>query len=63
MSKHKRPVQCIELDLVFNSIKEAALELDLHEKCIWRCCNNLQKKTDKLSFKYYDLRSDKDGKN
>lgn len=56
MPKKKRPVYCIELQRVFDSIQEAALELDLHEKCIWRCCNGLQKKTKKLySFKYYSL--------
>lgn len=52
MSKHKRKVLCIELNQVFDSIQDASLELDLHIKCIWRCCNNMQKKTGGYSFIY-----------
>ena len=55
MSKPKRKVLCVELDEVFDSIQEAAWILDLHQKCIWRCCNGKQKKTKKkYSFRYLD---------
>ena len=52
MSKPKRKVFCKELNVVFNSIQEAALELDLHEKCIWRCCNNKQKQAYGFKWKF-----------
>ena len=52
MSKHKRKIYCKELDQSFNSIQEASLELDLHQKCIWRCCNHKQKLTGGYSFVY-----------
>lgn len=62
MSKHKRKVICIELNEIFDSILEASLELNLHEKCIWRCCNGLQKKTKKkYSFKYLDCQFNSKG--
>lgn len=51
---YKRPVYCCELDKTFNSITDAAKELNICEVGIGQCASGKIRKTRKLTFKYLD---------
>lgn len=55
-----KPVYCIETDKIYNSAKEAALEIfhthkDSSRECIRRCCTGEQKKHKNYHFQYISL--------
>lgn len=50
----KKPVYCVELDRVFDSVKEAAKELRVYATNICVCCRNNHRRTNGYHFKYVE---------
>lgn len=49
-----KPIYCVELNKIFNSITEASKELDIHNSCISKVCKGKQKQTNGYTFYYID---------
>lgn len=53
-SSHKKPVYCLQLDKIFESIIQAARELNLSDGNICKCCHGKLKTTGKFHFEYFN---------
>ena len=51
---HCKKVYCVELDKVFESAKSAAIELNLFDSNIAKCCKSKYKTTGGYHWKYFD---------
>ena len=51
---HCKKVYCIELDRVFESAKQAAMQLDLSDSNIAKCCKGKYKTTGGYHWEYVD---------
>jgi hypothetical protein len=52
LKKKVRKVYCEELDRTFNSMREAARELQTDFKNVWDCCNGVMKQTKGYHLRY-----------
>jgi hypothetical protein len=50
----KKRVRCIETGIVYESITDAAKDNNCIEQSIGKCCRGVIKKTNNLSFEFYD---------
>lgn len=53
-AKRRKPVYCVELDKVFESMKQAAIELELNPGNISNCLTGRQNKTGGYHWRYAD---------
>lgn len=51
-AKIMKPVECVTLNTVFDSVKDAAKSTGLHPCCISRVCIGSRKNTGGLIFKF-----------
>lgn len=53
---HKKRIQCVETNVVYDSFADAARKTGLNRTKIVSCCTGKRKTTGGLHFKYYDKR-------
>lgn len=54
LQRHSKRVQCIETEIIYNSIKEAAIKNNVSKSGICNACNGKQKTAANYHWRYYE---------